>query len=55
MVSVFRGKGGPAATIQGYLDDLVGMGKLVWRKVGNRGGKEYALAGTPIPNEEKDG
>ena len=43
MVSVFRGRGGPAATIQQYLDDLVEIGRLVVKPKGN--GKLYKLPG----------
>jgi hypothetical protein len=47
MVSIFRGRGGPAATIQQYLDDLVETRRMVVKTIGN--GKAYRL-----PGGEKD-
>lgn len=43
MVALFRGRGGPAATIQQFLDDLVEIGRLVSRSKGR--GKEYTMPG----------
>lgn len=46
MTGVFRGRGGPAATIQQYLDDMVETGKLIVKTKGKA--KLYGLPGSDL-------